>query len=220
MSEQVIRVAIADDNEAYRLTMRDVLLYESGIEVVALWPSGAEVLSEIERVRPDVLLLDITMPHVDGLTVLTALHERHSRVHVVVLTMHDQSSVVLSAVRSGISGYVVKDAPLEDVVRAIREAFAGHALIHPQVMPAVLGEIERQHQLSDGWKSLLTAREFDVLCQLAAGKSNEQIAESLHITVKTAKNHVSHILAKLQVADRGQAVLYAYKQRWLQPEWS
>jgi len=217
-NELPIRVAIADDNAEYRLTLADLLAYEPDIEVVAVWANGHEVLRDVEQVRPDVLLLDITMPEVDGLCVLKAVPLLAWRPKIVVLTMHEQSPVVLEAVRAGVSGYIVKDAPMEDLLRAIREAHEGRAMVHPQVMRAVLGEIERYAKPSDGWKDLLTAREFDVLCEMAAGKSNEQIAESLHITLKTAKNHVSHILAKLNVSDRSQAVLHAYRERWILPD--
>ncbi|WP_041695932.1 response regulator [Alicyclobacillus acidocaldarius] len=217
-NELPIRVAIADDNAEYRLTLADLLAYEPDMEVVAVWANGHEVLRDVEHVRPDVLLLDITMPEVDGLCVLKAAPLLAWRPKIVVLTMHEQSPVVLEAVRAGVSGYIVKDAPMEDLLRAIREAHEGRAMVHPQVMRAVLGEIERYAKPNDGWKDLLTAREFDVLCQMAAGKSNEQIAESLHITLKTAKNHVSHILAKLHVSDRSQAVLHAYRERWILPD--
>ncbi|WP_067622972.1 response regulator [Alicyclobacillus acidiphilus] len=210
-----VSVAIADDNEEFRLTLRDFLAYEPGIEVVGLWSNGQEVLDEIGSVRPDILLLDITMPKVSGVEVVRALKMRNCSSKIIILTMHDTANVVLETLRDGASGYIIKDGAIDDVVRAIREVNQGNALVHPQVMPVLLGEMRRSHTLNPSWQSILTAREYDVLCEMASGKSNEQISETLHISLKTAKNHVSHILAKLDVTDRAQAVLHAVRERWI-----
>ncbi|WAH37677.1 response regulator [Alicyclobacillus dauci] len=210
-----LRVAIAEDNDEFRLTLRDILSYEPNMEVPAIWRNGREVLSEIDDVKPDILLLDISMPIMTGVETVRALHERGCPTKVIMLTMHDDEDVVLQTLKYGAAGYLVKDGSVEDIIRAVREVAAGRGMLHPQVTTILLNEMARAGQLNDDWKGILTAREYDVLRELAKGKSNEQISETLHITLKTAKNHVSHILAKLDVSDRAQAVLHAVRERWV-----
>lgn len=210
-----VSIAIADDNEEFRLTLCDMLAYEPGVEIVRLWRDGQEVLDEIEQVQPDILLLDITMPRASGVDVVRALKRLNSKVKTIILTMHDNADVVLDTLRHGAHGYVIKDGTIDELVRAIHEVMQGNALVDPQVMPLILSEMQRDKALNMGWRTVLTAREYDVLCEMTSGKSNEQISETLHISLKTAKNHVSHILAKLGVTDRAQAVLHAARERWI-----
>lgn len=211
-----LRVAIAEDNDEFRLTLRDIVSYEPDMEVPSLWRNGREVLDEIDKVKPDVLLLDINMPMMDGVETVRKLGERQCQTKVIMLTMHIEEEIVLASLRHGAAAYVVKDGSVDEIIRSIREVAAGRGFVHPQVTPILLHEMVHTAELRDTWNEVLTVREYDVLCELAKGKSNEQIAESLHITVKTAKNHMSHILAKLGVTDRAQAVLYALRSRWVE----
>lgn len=215
MGVQTIRVAIADDNARFRETLRDVLGYESDFEVVGAWCDGAEVLAGLEDVEPDVLLMDINMPEVSGLEATKWLHDRFPGVRVIILSMHDDPRYVLDTLKSGASGYLVKDGSVSELVHAIREVAAGRAIVHPQVAHTVLAQFQDRPELDESWRTVLTTREMDVLRELALGKSNEQIAASLHITLKTVKNHVSSIFSKLYVTDRTQAVLVAVKNHWL-----
>lgn len=210
-----VRIAIADDNEQYRDTLRAVLELESDFQVVALWRHGGEVLAKIEQVAPDILLLDIHMPHVNGIETTRRLQEKKIQTKIIILTMYDDAGYVLETLKSGAAGYLVKDGSTQEVIRGIREVAAGRGVIDPQVARTIIAQFQMVVTLNDSWQSILTAREMDVLRELALGKSNEELAETLHITVKTVKNHVSSILAKLQVTDRTQAVIVAMKQRWL-----
>lgn len=215
MERETIRVAIADDNQPFRETLRDVLSYESGIEVVALWGHGAEVLEHLGTVAPDVLLMDINMPLVSGVEATRRLQQAHPNVRIIMLSIHDEESYVLDSLKSGASGYLVKDGSSIGIVRAIREVAAGRAVVHPQVTDFVLSQFQQVPKVDDSWRHTLTAREMDILKELAQGKSNDEIAASLHITVKTVKNHISSIFSKLYVTDRTQAVLTAVKNHWL-----
>ncbi|WP_249226696.1 response regulator [Alicyclobacillus mengziensis] len=211
----VIHVGIADDNEQFRETLRDILQYETDMQIVGMWRHGADVLLGLEEVQPDVVLLDINMPFLNGVEAMKRIHERYPDVRVIMLTMHDDDGYVLETLKSGASGYLVKDGSASDIIRAIREVAAGRAMVHPQVTHTVISQFQNYAQLNDSWKEILTEREMDVLREIANGKSNEQIANTLHITQKTVKNHISSIFQKLEVSDRTQAVVIALKRHWL-----
>ena len=211
-----IRIAITDDNEHFRETLRDVLQYEPDFQVVGVWRHGAEALLGLETVRPDVLLLDINMPLMNGVEATKRLQARFPEVRIIILTMHDDEGYVLETLKSGASGYLVKDGSVGEIVRAVREVAAGRAIVHPQVTHTVIAQFQTRQEINDSWREVLTIREMDVLRELALGKSNEAIAETLHITVKTLKNHISSIFLKLHVTDRTQAVIVALKNRWLE----
>ncbi len=215
MNKPAIRIAIADDNEKYRSTLCTVLEYEPDFEVVALWSHGGEVLTKIGSASPDVLLLDLHMPHINGIETMKRLQYSNVNAKIIILTMYDDAEYVLETLKSGASAYLVKDGSSEEIVRAIREVASGGSVIHPQVAKTIIAQFQDTVELSDSWQSVLTSREMDVLRELAQGKTNEEIAETLHITIKTVKNHVSSILSKLHVTDRTQAVIVAMKQRWL-----
>jgi two-component system response regulator DegU len=210
-----IRVAIADDNEQFRDTLRDVLQFEQDLQVVGLWCNGEEALRGLEEVQPDVLLLDINMPLLNGVEATKRMRARYPDLRIIILTMHDDEGYVLETLKSGASGYLVKDGSVSEVVRAVREVAAGRAIVHPQVTHTVIAQFQERYATNDSWREILTEREMEILHQLKYGKSNEEIAEALHITPKTVKNHISSILSKLEVTDRTQAVVIALKKKWL-----
>lgn len=213
--QSVIRIAIADDNEQYRNTLQTVLEYEQDFRVIGLWSRGEEVITKISSTSPDVLLLDIHMPQMNGIETIKRLQEFNITSKIIVLTIYDDAEYVLEALKAGASAYLVKDGSSDEIVRAIREVASGGAVIHPQVAKTIIAQFQDTVELNDSWQSILTSREMEVLKELALGKTNEEIAESLHIALKTVKNHVSSILSKLHVTDRTQAVIVAMKQRWL-----
>lgn len=215
MNGRTVRVAIAEDNDEFRLTVRDIIAYEPDMAVVALWKNGREVLERIEEVKPDVLLLDVKMPLMSGVETIRHLSGRRCDTKIIMLTMHDDEEIVLESFHQGATSFLIKDGPMMSVVRAVREVSQGRGMVDPQVTPILLNQITHVQRLDESWKEILTPREFDVLAQLAGGKSNHQIASALHITVKTAKNHVSHIIQKLGVTDRSQAALYAVRRHWV-----
>jgi two-component system response regulator DegU len=216
---QTLRIAITDDNEHFREALRDVLGYEPDFEIVAVWRNGAEVLREIDTVRPDILLLDINMPLLNGVEATKILRARCPDVRIIILSMHDDEDYVLETLRSGADGYLVKDGSVDEIVQAIREVAAGRAMVHPQVTQAVISQFHNgeEHQgAGDSWRSILTDREMDVLREMAHGLSTDEIAEALGISPKTVKNHIHGILDKLGAADRTQAVLIAVREGWLE----
>lgn len=211
----MIRVAIADDNESFRDTLRDILQYESDMEIVGVWRHGQDALLGLEDVQPDVMLLDINMPFLNGVETTKRIQAKYPNVRIIILTMHDEDGYVLETLRSGASGYLVKDGSASEIIRAIREVAAGRAIVHPQVTHAVIAQFQYHTEISESWRDVLTEREMDVLRQMASGKTNDEIAACLHITPKTVKNHISSIFSKLAVMDRTQAVLYALKRKWI-----
>jgi two-component system, NarL family, response regulator DegU len=210
-----IRIAIADDNEHFRDTLKDALSYEPDLEIVGVWRNGLEAVMGLATAQPDVLLLDINMPVMSGVEATKRLQIQYPKLKIIILSIHDDPGYVLETLKSGATGYLVKDGSVTDIVRAIREVAAGHAIVHPQVTHTIISQFQERTVVNDSWREILTPREMDVLHELSLGKSNEAIAESLHITPKTVKNHVSNILAKLNVSDRTQAVLVAMKRHWL-----
>jgi two-component system, NarL family, response regulator DegU len=215
VNQSVIRIAIADDNEQYRNSLRTVLEYEPDFRVCGMWSHGGEVLTKIISISPDVLLLDIHMQNINGIETIKRLQDYNVNTKIIILTMYDDAGYVLETLKAGASAYLVKDGATDEIIRAIREVASGGAIIHPQVAKTIIAQFQEAVELSNSWQSILTAREMEVLQELALGKTNEGIAESLHIAIKTVKNHVSSILSKLEVTDRTQAVIVAMKQRWL-----
>ena len=212
---RMIRIGIADDNEQFRETLGEILAFEPDFQVVGLWRHGAEALVGLAKVNPDVVLVDINMPMVNGVDVTKRAREKFPQIKVIILSMHDDEGYVLETLKSGAAGYLIKDGSGTEVVRAIREVAAGRAYVHPQVTRTVISQFRDRDRLEDTWRGLLTQREMDVLREMWLGKANDEIAQSLNITTKTVKNHISSILTKLNVNDRTQAVVSAMKRHWL-----
>lgn len=201
----MIRVLVVDDHQVVRQGLRSFLDLQDDITVVGEAADGAGSVTEAERLRPDVILLDLRMPDGDGVQALRELRARGNPARVLVVTSFTEPSAVLPAVRGGAAGYVYKDIDPAALAAAIRAVHAGHVLLHPEVAGLLAaGE-------PDTGAVQLTARERQVLGELAHGRSNREIARSLAVTEKTVKTHVSAILAKLGVQDRTQAALYAVR---------
>jgi DNA-binding NarL/FixJ family response regulator len=205
MSEP-IRVLIADDHAVVREGLRTFLDLQDGIEVVGEAGDGEQAVREAERLRPDVVLVDLVMPKLDGVQTMRALRERVPSARAVVLTSYLDDERLLPAIRAGAAGYLLKNVQPQELARAVRTAAAGEALIDPAVAARLVealddGRGDRTEQL--------TPREREVLALLARGFANKRIAAELGIAEKTVKTHVSNVLAKLGVSDRTQAALYA-----------
>jgi len=198
-----IRVLVADDHPVVRQGLRTFLDLQDDITVVGEAGDGAACLAEAERLRPDVILLDLRMPGHDGLSALRELRAADNPARVLVVTSFTEPSAVLPAVRAGAAGYVYKDIEPSALAAAIRSVHAGHVLLNPDVA-SLLATGEAQQPTGR-----LTPRERDVLAELARGRSNREIARTLGLAEKTVKAHISAILAKLNVADRTQAALHA-----------
>ena len=208
----MIRVLVVDDEELVRSGLRLILSTEPDLDVVAEAADGEQALAMVELHQPDVVMLDIRMPGLDGIEVARRLAASGSPARVVVLTTFDNDDYVYGALRAGASGFLLKDAPATQLVSAIRAAAAGDAVLAPSVTRRVVDELgRRQAPVAIQRLDVLTDRERDVLTLMAEGCSNAEIGDRLFITEGTVKTHVARILVKLGVRDRLQAVVLAYR---------
>lgn len=201
----MIRVLIADDHPVVRQGLRTFLGVQDDMEVVGEGGDGAETVSLAESLAPDIILLDLKMPGVDGLTALRELRERGVEARVLVLTSAGERARVLPVVRAGAAGYLYKDVDPQALVQAIRAVHDGHVLFAPEAADAMMASDD------DKGATPLTEREREVLVHIARGRSNREIARALVVSEKTVKTHVSNILLKLGLQDRTQAALYAVR---------
>ena len=207
-------VLIADDQALMRAGFRMILEAEPDLEVVGEATTGHEAVAEAGRLRPDVVLMDVRMPEMDGIEATRRLLDGNGDTKVVMLTTFDMDEYVYEALRAGASGFLVKDVPPEQLIAGIRSVASGDALLAPSVTQRLIQEFVRRPP--DGIRtpspelSGLTAREVEVLRMMARGLSNGEIASELFVSETTVKTHVAHLLSKLGVRDRVQAVVFAY----------
>jgi DNA-binding NarL/FixJ family response regulator len=209
----MISVLLVDDQTLVRQGVRSLLDLSDEIRVVAEASDGAQALTMIPEVKPDVVLLDMRMPNMSGLDVLNALKDRGDAPPVIILTTFDDDQLVLAGMKSGAKGYLLKDVSLEQLVEAVKTVAAGGSLVAPVVTQRLLSGLKN---MQNDFASLdrpdpLTDRETEILRLMASGYSNKEIANSLGVAEGTVKNHVSNILSKLGVRDRTRAVLKAFE---------
>lgn len=209
----MIRVLIADDHKVVRQGLRFLLSSEPGIEVAGEAADGVAALDAVRALQPDVVLLDLFMPRLDGLAVLAAMRDERLTAAVLVLTSSAEDQHLVQAIRAGALSYLPKTAGVDQVVDAVRAAARGESVLEPAATARLLRELRTA---SADPLAQLTPRETDVLKALAQGRSNREIAKALSVSEETVKSHVSSILAKLGLADRTQAAIFAL-QRHLVP---
>ena len=218
MAEQdlkTVRVAIADDHSLVRQGLRRYLETAEGIEVVGEAANGKELLGVIGETAPDIALIDIRMPEMDGLEAARHIREDHPDVNVIMLSAYDDRQFVVEAVRAGARGYVLKARDAEHLIQTVRLVAGGNMVIDPQLVVALAEELSDAKE-RDRKADTLTAREIEVLQLLAFGHTNKDIAEKLFISPDTVKTHLEHIFEKLGASDRTAAVAEALRRRLIE----
>ena len=213
-----IRVLVADDQSMVRAGFRMLLTGEQDIEVVAEASTGLDAVAKAQRLNPAVILMDIRMPELDGLEATRRILAGGSAVRILILTTFGLDEYIYEALCAGASGFVLKDDPPEDLIAAVRTVAAGNALLSPAITKQVIKQFTRIRPLAPP-KGLgeLTEREMEILRLIATGLSNAEIGRELYIGETTVKTHVTHILQKLGLRDRVQAVVLAYQTRLFEP---
>ena len=207
--DDVVRVVVVDDDALVRASLRMILGGDPRLEVVAECADGAEAVTVVQRLRPDVVLMDVRMPRVDGLTALRSLAAAGSPARVIVLTTFDADELVLRALREGAAGFLLKDTPPAQLVDGIHRVAAGEPILSPTVTAQLIASVAKPEDAERRAAALralevLTPRERDVAVAVAEGLSNQEVAERLYLGLATVKTHVAHLFAKLGVANRVQ----------------
>ncbi len=206
-----IRVMLVDDHAIIRKGVRALLATERDIQIVGEAGDGAEAIKQAEALRPDVILMDLMMPKVDGIEATRQITEKQPGAHILVLTSFAADDKVFPAIKAGALGYLLKDSTPDELVRAIRQVARGEPSLEPTIARKVLAELSHPAKKTPT-ADPLTEREMEVLRQVAQGKSNKDIAEKLVVSEMTIRTHVSSILSKLHLASRTQAALYALRE--------
>lgn len=205
-----VNVMITDDHSMIREGLKQLLELEGDFRVIAEAADGVECISKLEEITPDVLLLDINMPNMNGLEVLQKMKEKRIKVKVLVLTIHSEVEYLLKAVDIGVNGYLLKDSESAELKKAITAVVNGENYIQPSLIPVLNAKMINRD--SDTVKiESLTKRELEVLKNLSYGMYNKEIAEKLDISERTVKNHISNIFKKIEVTDRTQAAVFAIR---------
>ncbi len=206
-----ISVVLVDDHSVVRLGLRAYFSTLADIEVVGEAADGAEAVALAQKLAPDVVLMDLMLPGMDGVQATRAVRQASPRTQVIVLTSYHEDEHIFPAIRAGALSYVLKDIDPDELAEAIRRARDGEAVLHPRVAARMVRELHGSRSEGANAFSELTDRELDVLRLVAEGKSNHAIAAALVISEKTVKSHLSNILGKLHLADRTQAAVYAWQ---------
>ncbi|WP_084545913.1 response regulator [Cupriavidus malaysiensis] len=205
-------VMLVDDHAIVRQGVRSLLALTEDFEVVAETGDGAEAIGLARDTAPDLVVIDLLMPGVDGVSAIRSIRTVSPRSHVVVLTSSEEDDLAFAAIEAGAQSFTLKTMLGDELLSTLRRAAQGEAVIHPQVARRILQAVRRVREPQRNPFAELTERELEVLRQLAEGGSNARIAAALHITEKTVKSHLSNVLAKLHLADRTEAVAFAWRQ--------
>ncbi|HHU63018.1 MAG TPA: response regulator transcription factor [Clostridiales bacterium] len=209
-----IRVLIADDHSLVRKGLKQILELEKDFEVIGQAADGRQAIEMTTSLKPDVVLMDINMPIINGLKAIKMLKENNTSARIIVLTIHEDKEYLLETIRMGAAGYIMKDAEVEHLIEAIKMVYRGKIYIQSNLTSDIIKEFDslpNSAVINKADENGLTQRESEVLMLISEGLSNREIADTLYISEKTVKNHVSNIFKKLDVCDRTQAAIYAIK---------
>jgi len=213
--DKKIRVMIAEDDSLLRNTLSELMRLDDGMNLVSAAPNGEQAIAEAHVVKPDVVLMDIQMPKMDGITATRKLKEQMPDVQVVILTKFGDDENVFAAIKAGAIGYVLKDSGIEEIRNAVRAAYHGDGAMSPALVARVLGEFNRINKAATQTREVfqeLSRREVEVLECIASGMKNAAIADKLFLSEKTVKTHVTSIFKKLHVNDRTEAAILAHEK--------
>lgn len=210
MSDAIIKVMIADDHVMMREGIKQLLEFDGSIKVIEEANDGVECLEKLKTVKPDVLLLDINMPNMNGIEVLQKIHDKNMNIKVLILTVHNEVEYLLKAIDIGVDGYLLKDSESAELKKAISVVLSGESYIQPNLIPLLNSRLVVRDVDKEKIESL-TKRELEVLIQVASGMFNKEIATNLNISERTVKNHISNIFKKIDVLDRTQAAVFAIR---------
>ncbi|ASK62719.1 DNA-binding response regulator [Virgibacillus phasianinus] len=227
VKKDLTKIVLIDDHKLFREGVKRILEFESSFEIIAEGDDGNVASQLVAKYKPDVVLMDINMPDMNGVQATSNLVRHHPNTSVIILSIHDDESYVTHALKTGAQGYLLKEMDSDSLIEAIKVVSEGGSYLHPRVTHNLVQEFRRlakevpanRTELGADYRKplhLLTRRECEVLQLLAEGKSNRGVADSLYISEKTVKNHVSNILQKMNVNDRTQAVVSAIRKGWVE----
>jgi DNA-binding NarL/FixJ family response regulator len=208
-----IRILIADDHHVVRRGLVFFLKTQKGLDIIGEAANGKEAVELAKSLKPDMILMDLVMPEMDGIEATRMIKQTCPQIKIMMLTSFSDQDHVIPALEAGASGFQLKDIQPDELVLSIKKVMSGENQLHPQATSQLLANLSNKNHANKNQIEYLTKREMDVLKEIAKGKSNKEIAAALFITEKTVKTHVSNLLAKLELADRTQAALYAVKHK-------
>jgi DNA-binding NarL/FixJ family response regulator len=206
----MIRILLADDQILFRQGLVSLLALEDDLEIVGQADNGQEAIALTEKLQPHVILMDVRMPICDGVVATREIHHRYPAIRILVLTTFDEDEYIFKSLQVGASGYLLKNTPSSQLAAAIRMVYQGYSQLGPTIASKLFSQIHLP-VLKEDLRHLFSSRELEVLILLAQGKNNREIAQALHITEGTVKNHITRILCQLGLRDRTQAALWAQK---------
>jgi two-component system, NarL family, response regulator LiaR len=208
---RIISVLIVDDHTVVRDGLHALISAESGMKVVGMCGDGEQALTLAQTLRPDVILLDLVMPRMDGVQATLAIRKKLPEAKILILTSFAENHQVFSAIKAGAMGYLMKDTSSEELIRAIRDTYENRPALGPTIARKLMMDIQNEEGMRTG-ENALTEREMEILQHMALGQTNQEIADELFLSERTVRTHVTNILAKLDLSNRTQAVIYALKE--------
>jgi NarL family two-component system response regulator LiaR len=209
--KETIRVLIVDDHTVVRDGLNALLSLEPGMQVVGSAADGLEAVQLTEALKPDVILLDLVMPKMDGVEAINHIRRIDPKARILVLTSFAENHQVFSAIKSGATGYIMKDTSSDELIAAIRDTYHNRPALQPEIARKLMRDIQNQAS-ETSLEHALTEREIEILRHVAMGKTNQEIADELVVSERTIRTHITNILAKLRLSNRTQAALYALRQ--------